>query len=108
QGATHMRRASPPPRAVTWPPRRRLSPRRSIASVLGPFLESARVMPDVRVAQAPQQADRLLAERSRGATAIGNDGGGSIRKQLWRPPRDLGHWQIDRAGYVKGRERLGG
>jgi len=76
--------------------------------VLGPFLETTRVVPDVRIAQAAQQADRLLAERSGRATTIGDNVCGPLRKQPGGPPGDLGHRQIDRARDVKGRERFRG
>ena len=75
--------------------------------VLEPVLQPAWVMPDVRVAKASQQADRLLAERSGGTAAVGDDVGVAIGKKFSGARRDVGNRQVDRAWNVKRDKRFG-
>src|SRR5207247_2103610 len=48
-------------------------PRLDRAALCGPVRDASDVMTDVRVAEVPEQADRLLSERSGGATAVDRD-----------------------------------
>jgi hypothetical protein len=78
----------------------------NVGSVLAPVLQPAGVVTDVRVAEAAQQADRLLTERSRRTAAIRDDVGAPVGQQLWSAPGDVVHRQIDRTGDVHCRERF--
>jgi len=65
-------------------------------------------MADVRVPEPAQQADRLLTERSGGASAVDDDGRAKIRDDLPGQARDVGDWKIESAGDVRGRKGFGG
>jgi hypothetical protein len=78
----------------------------NVRGVLAPVLQPAGVVSDVRIAEATQQADRLLTERSRRASAIGDDVGTPVGQQLWSAAGDVVHRQIDRARDVHCRERF--
>ena len=64
-------------------------------------------MPDVRITELLEQADRLRAERSRRAAAVDDDGRLKVGDDLARPSRDLGEREVQRVWDVRGGKGFG-